>query len=360
MQKHAGLGFADAFIVGGGNARLERIDALIDWSALEKVLTPRGTSRTGRPAYPTGLLLKVLLLQSWYGLGDPEMEEAFGDRLSFRRFVGLSLSEKVPDHSTLCRFRQSLQGQAEAVLTAVNRQLDEHGLILRRGTLIDVSLIRAAAAEPPKQKGGGRSSVDTDASWMKRGTVATFGYKLHVGVDRDTLLVRSAKLTPANVADISMAPERVLGDEAAVWAEQRVCGTGLAREAACARHQEPRPAACCTQPRVDAPANRSQPAHRTGARMRGRRVRHAQAFLRSDAHALQRIGEKHRGDDVAFDCVEHGSRCRSVGDELDKHALSSRSGPFVQRSSTSSVRQGCLKRRGEVFLSSSNVPLPLE
>lgn len=227
MQKQSGLGFADAFIVGGGNARLERIDALIDWTALEQVLTPRGTSRTGRPAYSTRLLLKVLLLQSWYGLGDPEMEEALGDRLSFRRFVGLSLSEKVPDHSTLCRFRQSLKGQAETVLAEVNRQLDDHGLILRRGTLIDASLIRAAAAEPPKQKGGGRSKVDTDASWMKRGTVATFGYKLHVGVDRDSLLIRSAKLTPANVAEISMAPELVLGDEAAVWADKGYVGPTL-------------------------------------------------------------------------------------------------------------------------------------
>jgi IS5 family transposase len=227
MQKQPSLSLIDGLVVGGGNARLERIDALMDWSALERELAPRGTARTGRPAFSPLVMLKILLLQSWYGLGDPEMEEALGDRLSFRRFVGLSLGEKVPDHSTLCRFRQSVQGQAEAVFAAVNRQLDGHGLMLRHGTLIDATLIPAAVAEPPKQKGGGRSTNDPDAAWTKRGTTATFGYKLHVAVDRGSLLVRAARLTPANRNEVCLGHELVQGDEAAVWADKGYVGPTL-------------------------------------------------------------------------------------------------------------------------------------
>lgn len=227
MQKQPGMSLIDGLVVGGGNARLERIDALIDWGALEGALAPRGTARTGRPAFPPLMLLKILLLQSWYGLGDPEMEEALGDRLSFRRFVGLSLGEKVPDHSTLCRFRQSVQGEAQAVFAEVNRQLDAHGLMLRHGTLIDATLIPAAVAEPPKQKGGGRSTTDPDAAWTKRGATATFGYKLHVAVDRGSLLVRSALLTPANINEVSVGHALVQGDEAAVWADKGYVGPTL-------------------------------------------------------------------------------------------------------------------------------------
>jgi len=227
MQKQPTMSLVDGLVVGGGNARLERIDVLIDWDALERALAPRGTARTGRPAFAALMMLKILLLQSWYGLGDPEMEEALGDRLSFRRFVGLSLGEKVPDHSTLCRFRQSVQGHAEAVFAEVNRQLDAHGLMLRHGTLIDATLIPAAVAEPPKQKGGGRSATDPDAAWTKRGAKATFGYKLHMAVDRDSQLVRAAQVTPANLNEVCVGHTLVQGDEAAVWADKGYVGPAM-------------------------------------------------------------------------------------------------------------------------------------
>ncbi|WP_284385336.1 IS5 family transposase, partial [Dyella flava] len=218
------MSLIDGLVVGGGNARLERIEALIDWESLEQTLPARGNASTGRPAYPALMMLKIMLLQSWYGLGDPEMEEALGDRLSFRRFVGLSLGEKVPDHSSLCRFRQSLQGYVEAVFAHVNQQLDSHGVILRRGTLIDATLIPSAAAEPPKQKGGGRSLVDPDAVWTKRGHKATFGYKLHIAVDRDSHVIRAARITPANLNEVCVGHELVQGDEAAVWADKGYVG----------------------------------------------------------------------------------------------------------------------------------------
>ena len=223
-------GFVDAFVVGGSNTRLERIDALLDWSALETLLRIERSDGVGRPAYSTRTMLKVLLLQVWYGLSDPMMEEALGDRLSFRRFVGLGLDQAVPDHSTISRFRTALlQGKRwEALLAQVNAQLDTRGVILRQGTLIDATLIDAAAAEPPKQKGGGRSTVDPDAAWTKRPNgQARFGYKLHMAVDRGSQLIRKVVLTPANIADISVGPQLVQGDEAAVWADKGYVGPTL-------------------------------------------------------------------------------------------------------------------------------------
>lgn len=222
-------GFAEGFIVGGGSRRLEQIDRLVDWSLVERLLSPIYAAKTGRPAYPALTMLKVLLLQQWYGLGDPAMEETLGDRLSFRRFAGLPLDVSVPDHSTICRFRGELgrAGLAEAVFAEVARQLDVRGLIVKAGTLIDATVIEAAAAEPPKQKGGGRSMVDADAAWAKQGAKARFGYKLHTAVDQGTLIVRAAVLTPANVNEITVAPGLVQGDEKIVWADKAYVGPSL-------------------------------------------------------------------------------------------------------------------------------------
>jgi transposase, IS5 family len=223
--------FAEALVVGGGNRRLEAIAALIDWPAVERLLAPVYAAPTGRASYPVLSLFKAVLLGAWYGLGDPELEAALGDRLSFRRFCGLALDAAVPDHSTLWRFRDELRrlGLAEAVFAEVNRQLEARGLVVKAGTLVDATLVRAAAAEPPKQKGGGRSQADPDAAWAKRAKGgAHFGYKLHVGVDAGSGIVRRARLTPANVNEITIGPELVAGDEASVWADKAYVGPTMA------------------------------------------------------------------------------------------------------------------------------------
>lgn len=134
---------------------------------------------------------------------------------------GLGLEEAIPDASTLCRFRSDLAAGSlgEAVFAAVGRSLDARGLIVRQGTLIDASLIQAAVAEPRKQPGGGTSRVDPEASWAKKGRKAVFGYKLHIAVDQGSGLVREARLTDARVADCTVGPELVQGDEGAVYAD---------------------------------------------------------------------------------------------------------------------------------------------
>jgi IS5 family transposase len=224
-------GFAEALIVGGGNRRLEAIEGLVDWAAVERLLAPVYAAPTGRASYPVLGLFKAVLLGAWHGLGDPELEAALSDRLSFRRFCGLALDAAVPDHSTLWRFRDQLRrlGLAEAAFAEVNRQLERRGLVVKAGTLVDATLIPAAAAEPPKQKGGGRSAADPDAAWAKRAQGgAHFGYKLHVGVDAGTGIVRRAKLTPANVNEITIGPELVAGDEASVWGDKAYVGPTMA------------------------------------------------------------------------------------------------------------------------------------
>ena len=125
--------FADVFVSGGGNRRLERISSLLDWDRISALLEGVYASTTGRPSFPPLVLFKVLLLQGWYGLGDPAMEEALGDRLSFRRFAGLGLEDRVPDHSTISRFRTLLakRGLAQALFEEVARQLDEAPVGLR-------------------------------------------------------------------------------------------------------------------------------------------------------------------------------------------------------------------------------------
>ncbi len=231
MHREAGQGsFAEALICGGVNARLERISGLIDWARLGVLLEGVYASATGRPSYPPLVLLKVLLLQGWYGLGDPAMEEALGDRLSFRRFAGLGLDERVPDHSTISRFRTLLarRGLAEALFAEVASQLDTLGVTIKGGTFIDATVIDAAAAEPPRQKGGGRSEADPDATWMKRADgSARFGYKLHAAVDLGTGIVRRAAVTAANVADVDLGHELVIGDERVVYADKGYVGARL-------------------------------------------------------------------------------------------------------------------------------------
>lgn len=229
--------FAEALVVGGGNRRLEAIEQKLDWAVVERLLQPIYAAPTGRASFPVLSLFKAVLLGAWHGLGDPELEAALSDRLSFRRFAGLALDEAVPDHSMLWRFRDQLRRLEldQAVFAEVNRQLELQGVVVKAGTLVDATLIPAAAAEPPKQRGGGRSKADPDAAWAKRAKGgAHFGYKLHAGVDAGTGIVRRARLTPANVNEITVGPEMVAGDEASVWADKAYVGPTMARAIAAA------------------------------------------------------------------------------------------------------------------------------
>ena len=173
----------------------------------------------GRPGYRPLLMFKTLLLQSLYGLSDAETEEALCDRLSFRRFVGLSLEDEAPDHSTICRFRNLLveRGLLEKLFAELDKQLDEAGLILRRGTMLDATIIETTARRP----GDHTPSSDPEARFTRKQGKAgsAFGYKAHVGVDEGSGLIRAVITTPANVNDTTPADDLILGDEKVVWAD---------------------------------------------------------------------------------------------------------------------------------------------
>lgn len=224
MHRQTGqLSLADGLVTAGvgDNARLERIDRLLDWAALAAVVAPVYAAPTGRPSYPPLLMVKALLLQQWYGLSDPGLEEALGDRLSFRRFVGLALDEPTPDHSTISRLRKQLaeRGLAERLFAAVGRQLEALGLMVKQGTLIDASLV-AAQVKPPRPGAGLGSKTDPDARWSRDATGKHFGYKAHIGVDQGSRLIRRARLTPGNVNETVVADELISGDERAVYADK--------------------------------------------------------------------------------------------------------------------------------------------
>ena len=222
--------FVDAFLPAGfgRNERLERISGLLDWSRIEALVRGLRPAETGRPPYPPLAMVRALLLQQWYGLSDPGLDEALSDRVSFRRFCGLGLDQATPDETTLCRFRNALKDArlGEALFAEVTRQLDAAGFLIKTGTLIDASLV-ASAVRPPRDgstpKGiESRSVQDPDANWTRRGKDRRlfFGYKLHVGVDQGSGLIRSRKLTPAKVYESEVADELVQGDEGAVYADK--------------------------------------------------------------------------------------------------------------------------------------------
>ncbi len=164
--------FIDALITpnAGRNDRLDRIDRLIDWPKVAAILNDVHATPEGRPAYRPTTMIKIIVLQQWYDSSDVGMEEALQDWLSFRRFAELTLTDAVPDHSTISRFRKKIteRGLARALFAEVNRQLEAKGMLVKRGTLIDATIIEAQARRP-QSEAGARSGADPDAAWTKRG-----------------------------------------------------------------------------------------------------------------------------------------------------------------------------------------------
>ena len=205
----------------GRNARLERIHSALDWERIGAVVNDLHSSREGRKAYPPLVMLKALLLQHLHDASDPKLEERLSNDLSWRRFVGLGLSDGTPDHATISRFRNLLvaKGLMRRVFESVNDQLDEKGLILREGTVVDATLVEAQASRPRRPKGrAGRtpgSPNDPDAAWGRR----TFGYKGHLAIDHGSWLVRGALVTPAHVNDTQMCDALIQGDDEVLYAD---------------------------------------------------------------------------------------------------------------------------------------------
>ena len=214
------MSLAEALLGGrttGVLSSLDRLSGLVKWYRFEKLLAGLRDGGAGRPASPCLMMFKALLLQSLYGLSDRELEEALGDRLSFRRFVGLGLSDTIPDHTVLNRFRNLLvaQGVLDRLFDELDAQLERAGVMVKRGAMLDATVIQAAAS-PGSDK---RPSCDPDAKFGKSKGGFTFGYKAHVGVDEGSGLIRRLITTPANINDTTPADDLIRGDERVVMAD---------------------------------------------------------------------------------------------------------------------------------------------
>src|SRR6201996_7399864 len=212
--------FVDAMVSGCGERGgfLDRIEQTFAWSAFEALLAPIHASRRGAPSWPPLVMFKIVLLQQWHTLSDPAAEEAVRDRLSFRRFCGLSLEVETPDHASIWRFRQTIDklGLSTKLLAEVNRQLDALGLVIKRGTLVDATIIAGSVRRP--YEGGGVNPRDPAARFTRKRCKTYFGYKAHLAVPEESGLVRQAEMTSANVHDSRLGEALIQGDEQGFFA----------------------------------------------------------------------------------------------------------------------------------------------
>ena len=176
--------------------KLAQIEPLIDWEAFTPIITglynnkgPQG----GRPNIDPVVMMKILVLQSWYGLSDPELERQVADRISFQRFLGFT--ETLPDYSTVWQLRERLaeSGRDRMVWEKLQRQLDAKGLKVRKGVVQDATFITSDPGHAKKDKPRGeeaRTRRSRDGTWAKKGVKSSFGYKLHTKADVDLGLIR--------------------------------------------------------------------------------------------------------------------------------------------------------------------------
>uniref|UniRef100_UPI0039883FF3 IS5 family transposase n=1 Tax=Pectobacterium cacticida TaxID=69221 RepID=UPI0039883FF3 len=200
---------------------LIEMEQVVPWKGLVALIGahyPKGEG--GHPAYPLMAMLRVHLLQNWFGYSDPAMEEALYETTILRQFAGLNL-ERIPDETTILNFRRLLEKHelAAGILTVINGYLGERGLSLRQGTIVDATLIHAPSST--KNKDGKR---DPEMHQTKKGKQYYFGMKAHIGVDDESGLVHSVVGTAANVADVTQVDKLLHGEENVVCADAGYTG----------------------------------------------------------------------------------------------------------------------------------------
>jgi transposase, IS5 family len=199
---------------------LAEMDAVVPWQALIALIEPhypRTSSKGGRPPYPLTTMLRIHLMQQWYSLSDPAMEDALIEVPTMRRFAGIDmLSDRIPDETTILAFRHLLEKHhlGEQIFETVKAHLKERGMAMKQGTIIDATLI--AAPSSTKNKAGQR---DPDMHQACKGKQWHFGMKVHIGVDKDTGLIHSVETTAANVHDLTPAVDLLHGEEDVVYAD---------------------------------------------------------------------------------------------------------------------------------------------
>lgn len=211
---------------------LDEMNRVVPWGALVALIQPhvRGAHQAlgGRPPFPIETMLRIHCLQLWWNLSDPAMEEELHERPLYRRFVGLEGAARMPDESTILRFRHLLEKHelAPQVLATINAGLAQQGLMLKTGTVVDATII--AAPSSTKNQAGER---DPEMHQTKKGNQWHFGMKAHIGVDAESGLVHTVIGTAANVNDVTQAGALLHGQETAAFGDAGYRGVDKRQEA---------------------------------------------------------------------------------------------------------------------------------
>ena len=233
---------------------LELINQIVDWEIFRPIIEPalkeaRGTAKGpgGRPPFDSILMFKILFLQRLYNLGDDQTEYQINDRLTFMRFLGLGIEDKVPDAKTIWLFRDNLTraGVIKRLFDCFNRQLEEAHLITRSGTIVDATFVdaprqRNTPDENKIIKEGGipdewkkdenahkLAQKDTDGRWTKKREEVHYGYKDHVKADADSKLITDYAVTSANVHDSQALAGLIDATDEVLYADSAYCGKDL-------------------------------------------------------------------------------------------------------------------------------------
>ena len=196
---------------------LAQMERVVPWAALVELVAPYAPEgRRGRPPFAVEMMLRIHFMQQWFTLSDPAMEEALHDTPLLREFAGLGWDSRLPDESTVLRFRHLLEKHklADQILALVNDLLRGKGLMLKAGTVVDATLISAPSST--KNSSGQR---DPQMHQSKKGNQWYFGMKAHIGVDAQSGLVHTVKGTAGNVNDVVEANSLLHGDETDVFAD---------------------------------------------------------------------------------------------------------------------------------------------
>ena len=190
---------------------LDQMEQVVLWAALiERIAPYYPEGRTGRPPFSLHTMLRVYFLQQWFTLSDPAMEEAFFDTPVYREFAQLEEFSRLPDESTILRFRHRLEKHklTEQILATVSELLIQQGLLLKTGTIVDATLIAAPTSTKNKDK-----ARDPDMHSSKKGNQWYFGMKAHIGTDAESGLVHTVRGTSGHVSDITEANTLLHGEE---------------------------------------------------------------------------------------------------------------------------------------------------
>ena len=196
---------------------LEQMERVVPWAALVALIAPYyPEGRSGRPPFALETMLRTHFLQQWFSLSDPAMEEAFFDVPLYREFARLDAHGRLPDESTILRFRHRLERHklADEIFATVNALLSDKGLLLRAGTAVDATLIAAPSSTKNKDR-----QRDPEMHSSKKGEQWHFGMKAHIGVDVASSLVHTVRGTAGNVADVSEGNALLHGQESVAFGD---------------------------------------------------------------------------------------------------------------------------------------------